>query len=334
MTSTTPSAPLQQHPIDLLALEDELTERERAWRDGVRDLVTRAIRPNAARWFADAVFPADLVPELGARGAARRAPQRLRMRGPLRRRVRARRDGARGRRLGHPHARVGAGLARDDRDPPLRQSRRRRSAGCRRWPPARRSAASASPSPRPAPTPRACAPRPPDARRRLVAHRLEALDRPRLGGRGRRHLGAHRGRGARLPRADGDARLHRDADRAEALDARVGAVRHRARRRAAAARRAPAGGARTRCRAALPQRGPLRHRLGRDGRRPRRAEVALAYAKQREQFGSPDRGVPAHPAEARRHAARDREGRAARAPPRPAEGRRRASRRSRCRSAS
>ena len=68
VTSTTPSAPLQQHPIDLLALEDELTDREREWRDGVRDLVNRAIRPNAARWFADAVFPDDLVPELGRAG--------------------------------------------------------------------------------------------------------------------------------------------------------------------------------------------------------------------------------------------------------------------------
>ena len=36
-----------------------------------------------------------------------------------------------------------------------------------------------------------------------------------------------RARGARLPRAHLDAGLHRDADRRQALDARVGAVRHR-----------------------------------------------------------------------------------------------------------
>jgi glutaryl-CoA dehydrogenase len=66
VTSTT--IPLEQIPIDLLALDDQLTDREREWRDGVRDLVTRAIRPNAARWFADAVYPAGLVPELGRAG--------------------------------------------------------------------------------------------------------------------------------------------------------------------------------------------------------------------------------------------------------------------------
>ncbi|MGN6742566.1 MAG: acyl-CoA dehydrogenase family protein [Amnibacterium sp.] len=54
--------------IDLLALEDQLTDRERAWRDEVRDLVDRAVRPHAAQWFADATFPHDLVPELGRAG--------------------------------------------------------------------------------------------------------------------------------------------------------------------------------------------------------------------------------------------------------------------------
>ncbi|HEV7623769.1 MAG TPA: acyl-CoA dehydrogenase family protein [Amnibacterium sp.] len=68
MTPTTPAVPLEQRSVDLLALEDQLSDRERAWRDGVRGLVTRSIRPNAARWFADATFPADLVPELGRAG--------------------------------------------------------------------------------------------------------------------------------------------------------------------------------------------------------------------------------------------------------------------------
>jgi glutaryl-CoA dehydrogenase len=54
--------------IDLLALDDQLSDREREWRDQVRDLVDRAVRPHAARWFADAIFPQDLVPELGRHG--------------------------------------------------------------------------------------------------------------------------------------------------------------------------------------------------------------------------------------------------------------------------
>ena len=66
MTPTT--TPLEQRPIDLLALDDQLTDPERAWRDDVRALVARSIRPNAAHWFAEAVFPTELVPELGRAG--------------------------------------------------------------------------------------------------------------------------------------------------------------------------------------------------------------------------------------------------------------------------
>jgi glutaryl-CoA dehydrogenase len=68
VTPTPSSGPLEQHPIDLLALEDQLTDGERAWRDQVRELVTREVRPHAAQWFADATFPAGLVPELGRHG--------------------------------------------------------------------------------------------------------------------------------------------------------------------------------------------------------------------------------------------------------------------------
>ena len=53
---------------DLLDLESEFTDDELAVRDRVRDFVDRRIRPNIAQWYDDAVFPAELVPELGELG--------------------------------------------------------------------------------------------------------------------------------------------------------------------------------------------------------------------------------------------------------------------------
>ena len=67
---------------------------------------------------------------------------------------------------------------------------------------------------------------------------------------------------------DDDARVHGDPDRGQALDARVGAVRRRLRRGPASRRRHAARGIRALGALRLPQRGPLRHRLGRDGRGP------------------------------------------------------------------
>lgn len=55
-------------PIDLLALDAGLGEAERATRDRVRALMDAHVRPHVARWFADAVFPRDLVPVLGEAG--------------------------------------------------------------------------------------------------------------------------------------------------------------------------------------------------------------------------------------------------------------------------
>ena len=51
-------------------------------------------------------------------------------------------------------------------------------------------------------------------------------------------------------------------------------------------------------------------------------EVALDYALHREQFGTPDRLIPAHPGQARRHGPGDPKGRAGCAAHRPAQGRR------------
>ncbi|MEL7975973.1 acyl-CoA dehydrogenase family protein [Isoptericola sp. F-RaC21] len=55
-------------PLDLLALDDELSAAERETRDRVRALVDEHVRPHVARWFADATFPLDLVPRLAEAG--------------------------------------------------------------------------------------------------------------------------------------------------------------------------------------------------------------------------------------------------------------------------
>jgi glutaryl-CoA dehydrogenase len=53
---------------DLIALDSLLTDEELATRERVREFVDRRVRPNIARWFEDAVFPLELVPELGELG--------------------------------------------------------------------------------------------------------------------------------------------------------------------------------------------------------------------------------------------------------------------------
>jgi glutaryl-CoA dehydrogenase len=53
---------------DLLRLDDEFSSEELAVRDAVRDFVGRRIRPNIARWFEDAHFPRELVPEMAELG--------------------------------------------------------------------------------------------------------------------------------------------------------------------------------------------------------------------------------------------------------------------------
>ncbi|WP_324649430.1 acyl-CoA dehydrogenase family protein [Georgenia sp. H159] len=53
---------------DLLDLDDAFSSEERALRDGVREFVDRRIRPNIARWYEDAVFPREIVPEMAELG--------------------------------------------------------------------------------------------------------------------------------------------------------------------------------------------------------------------------------------------------------------------------
>ncbi len=54
--------------LDILDIDGLLTGGERAFRDGVHTFVADEIRPNIAAWFADAHFPLDIVPKLGALG--------------------------------------------------------------------------------------------------------------------------------------------------------------------------------------------------------------------------------------------------------------------------
>jgi glutaryl-CoA dehydrogenase len=55
-------------PADLLDMESEFSAAELDVRDRVREFTDRRIRPNIAQWFADAVFPREIVPELGGLG--------------------------------------------------------------------------------------------------------------------------------------------------------------------------------------------------------------------------------------------------------------------------
>ncbi|EYT55606.1 MULTISPECIES: acyl-CoA dehydrogenase family protein [Kocuria] len=53
---------------DLLDVEADLSAEELETRDTVREFVDRRIRPNIAGWFADAVFPQEIVPEMAQLG--------------------------------------------------------------------------------------------------------------------------------------------------------------------------------------------------------------------------------------------------------------------------
>ena len=53
---------------DLVSFESMLTDDEIATRDRVRSFVDQAIRPHIARWYEDAVFPVELVPEMAKLG--------------------------------------------------------------------------------------------------------------------------------------------------------------------------------------------------------------------------------------------------------------------------
>ena len=67
--STEQQEPTSPYPaLDLLDLDSQLNELERAFRDDVRAFVDARIRPSIGAWYDDAYFPRELVPELGALG--------------------------------------------------------------------------------------------------------------------------------------------------------------------------------------------------------------------------------------------------------------------------
>src|SRR5246127_5365627 len=53
---------------DYLGLDALLSDGELAWRDTVRAFVRDRIRPNIKAWYENAVFPAEIVPEMGGLG--------------------------------------------------------------------------------------------------------------------------------------------------------------------------------------------------------------------------------------------------------------------------
>lgn len=53
---------------DLLDIESLLTAEEVAFRNVVRNFVDESIRPNIQKWYADAVFPLEIVPEMARLG--------------------------------------------------------------------------------------------------------------------------------------------------------------------------------------------------------------------------------------------------------------------------
>src|SRR5437879_12372292 len=54
--------------MDYLGLDALLSTEELAWRDTIRAFVRERIRPNIKDWYEKAVFPAEIVPEMGQLG--------------------------------------------------------------------------------------------------------------------------------------------------------------------------------------------------------------------------------------------------------------------------
>ena len=67
-TGEVPAGSDGSDPSDVLALDGLLTAGELAVRERIRDFTEQRIKPGIARWYEDAVFPLELVPELGELG--------------------------------------------------------------------------------------------------------------------------------------------------------------------------------------------------------------------------------------------------------------------------
>jgi len=67
MTAVTPHGETMSI-YDLVDIDSLYSPAELAFRDSVREFVDRRIRPNIARWYEDAVFPVEIVPEMAELG--------------------------------------------------------------------------------------------------------------------------------------------------------------------------------------------------------------------------------------------------------------------------
>ena len=67
MTAVTPHGETMSI-YDLVDIDSLYTPAELAFRDTVREFVDRRIRPGIARWYEDAVFPVEIIPEMAELG--------------------------------------------------------------------------------------------------------------------------------------------------------------------------------------------------------------------------------------------------------------------------
>ena len=213
------------------------TRRRSAPRCGSSARAGRAATSPTGSSAGDIADIRGLAKELGVARRARHAPGGLRLRRHERRRLRPGLPGARGRRLRHPLARLGAGLARDVRDLALGHARSRSRSGCPRMAAGEAIGCFGLTEPDHGSDPASMRTRARrdgddwvlDGRKMWITN---GSDRRR-----RRGLGADRRRHPRLRRADRHPGLLRAGDQAQDVAARLGDQRARARRRPAAGRR-------------------------------------------------------------------------------------------------
>ena len=67
-TRTRSSRPSSPEPRDFMNLDAQLSDEERATREEIRSFVEERIKPNVARWWEDAIFPREIVPQMGEKG--------------------------------------------------------------------------------------------------------------------------------------------------------------------------------------------------------------------------------------------------------------------------
>ena len=251
---------------DPLDLEGELTEEERMVRDTARGYAQDKLLPRVIEAYREENFDRSLLPEMGALGLL--GPDhsgRIWRRRPRLCRLWADRARDRARRFRLPLGDVGAVLAGDASDLCLwhrgaaqeisAEARERRDGRLLRPDRARSRLRS-----------RLDGDARREGRRRLQAHRRQDVDHQFADRRRRGGLGEARRRDPRLHRRARHQGFLDAEDRRQAVAARLGHRRDRARRRGGAGGESAAEREGPRRPVRLPQQCALRHRLGRDGR--------------------------------------------------------------------